>query len=169
MAPGRALYGTDLLLVVPIRSGTHPDARRLGQAAARRRIRGAGRSLRRCAARRRPGTRTNLRPGRTADKSLRRQRRVAPEIHAGSRIGCQGLAGRHGRRNIRRGGFRRGQYGFTSATSTSTLTACPMRSTDKTRRALAMSFRIKRPTTPLRGPWTTSTIAPSAIIGHGSY
>ncbi len=61
------------------------------------------------------------------------------------------------------------QYAFTSAASTSTVTAWPMRFTESTRRAFGASFRINRPITPRSGPCTTSTIMPSWIIGHGSY
>ncbi len=43
------------------------------------------------------------------------------------------------------------QYGFTSAASTSTDTAWPIKSTDSTSRAWA-PLRISRPTTPLSGP-----------------
>ena len=48
-------------------------------------------------------------------------------------------------RRRRRLSRRRAQYGFTSAASTSTLTACPIRSTDRTRRAFGASFRTSRP------------------------
>ena len=53
------------------------------------------------------------------------------------------------------------KYALTSETSTSTDTAWPIRSTDSTSRARCASFRIRRPTTPFSGPWTTSTIVPS--------
>ena len=53
------------------------------------------------------------------------------------------------------------QYAFTSAASTSTLTAWPMRFTDSTSRAFGASLRIRRPMTPRSGPCTTSTIIPS--------
>src|SRR5207237_9451013 len=44
------------------------------------------------------------------------------------------------------------QYALTSAASTSTLTACPIRSTESTRRAFGASLRISRPMTPFSGP-----------------
>src|SRR5207342_1548813 len=60
------------------------------------------------------------------------------------------------------------QYAATSPASTSTLTACPIRSTDRTSRALA-PFRTRRPTTPASGPCVTRTISPSLMNGTGSY
>ena len=64
-------------------------------------------------------------------------------------------------------GEREDQYGFTSAASTSTLTAWLIISTDNTSRACT-PFRRRRPTTPVSEPCATSTIRPCLISGQGS-
>ena len=57
--------------------------------------------------------------------------------------------------------------GRTSAASTCTLTPWPIRFTARISRA-CVPLRVSRPTTPVSGPCTTSTIVPVLIVGHGS-
>ena len=92
---------------------------------------------------------------------LRGERRMAPGVRAEPELRRSRLDSGFDRRAPGRRHIRHRQYGFTSAASTSTLTAWPIRSTDSTSRARGASLRISRPTTPRSGPCTTSTIIPS--------